>query len=185
MKTMNLYFLALLLGLTLLVSCDPEEIDDPEEPELITTLNYTLVSTSGETVVLSFQDLDGDGGDTPTISAGTLTANTMYTGTIELLNESADPVEDITEEVAEEDDEHQFFFVSTAAGLTVDYADQDEDGNPVGLTSTLTTGAAASGSLTITLIHEPDKAADGVTDGNQSNAGGETDIEVTFSVVVQ
>ncbi len=185
MKTHNLPLWALLFSLVLFVACDPEEPGDGPEPELITTLNYTLTPTDGEVVVLTFQDPDGDGGDAPVISSGTLSANTTYVGTIELLNESVDPVEDITEEVEEEDEEHQFFFMSTVAGLTVDYADQDEDDNPVGLTSSLTTGDASTGTLTINLIHEPQKDADGVATGDISNAGGESDIEVTFSIVVQ
>ena len=39
-------------------------------------------------VVLSFTDLDGDGGNAPVINGGTLQANTTYTGTIDLLNEA-------------------------------------------------------------------------------------------------
>jgi len=74
----------------------------------------------------------------------------------------------------------------------------DADGNPVGLSSTLTTGAAGSGTLTVTLRHEPMKSATGVTlrhepmksatgvaDGDITNAGGETDIEIVFPVDVQ
>ena len=50
---------------------------------------------------------------------------------------------------------------------------------------TLTTGDAASGNITIILRHEPVKDAEGVSDGDITNAGGETDISVTFPVVVQ
>ena len=63
--------------------------------------------------------------------------------------------------------------------------DTDSNNRPVGLASRVTTGAAGSGTLTITLLHEPDKAASGVADGDPSNAGGATDIEVTFDVTVQ
>jgi len=136
-------------------------------------------------VTLSFEDLDGDGGAAPTITAGTLAANTTYTGTIVLLNESASPVDNITEEVEEEGVDHQFFFQSTVAGISVSYNDRDDNGNPIGLSNTLTTGDAASGAMTITLRHEPDKMATGVSGGDISNAGGETDIEVTFTIAVQ
>jgi len=167
-------------------ACKKDDPEIPNEEELITSVNYTLTSTSGGAdVTLSFQDLDGDGGDSPTITGGTLEANHTYTGSLELLNEAESPVEDITEEIDEEDDEHQFFFTSTVSNLMVAYGDQDGDGNPIGLSSTLTTGDAASGTLTITLRHEPSKSATGVSDGDITNAGGETDIEVTFPVDVQ
>jgi len=169
----------------LFTSCkkDPEIVDPVE---LITTLNYTLTPASGgAAVTLSFQDLDGDGGNAPTITSGTLAANETYTGSIEVLDESKSPVENITEEVAEEDEEHQFFFQSTVADLSVAYTDEDADGNPIGLSSTLTTGAAGTGSITVTLRHEPAKTADGVAGGDITNAGGETDVEATFSIEVQ
>jgi hypothetical protein len=139
----------------------------------------------GTAVVMSFRDLDGDGGDAPVITGATLSANTSYTGTLDLLNEAETPVEVITEEIEEEDDEHQFFFQTNIAGLSVSYEDQDGDGNPVGLATSLTTTDAGSGTLTIILRHEPEKNAAGVKDGDPTNAGGETDIEVSFPVDVQ
>lgn len=178
-------FVSLLFATAFLTSCDPDDpvIETPEE--VITTMSYTLVSTSGETVRLGFSDLDGDGGNDPVISGGVLSANTTYTGTIELLNESEDPAEDITEEIMEEDEEHQFFFSSTVAGVSVAYGDADPMGNPIGLSTTLATGDAGSGTLTVTLRHEPNKTASGVSGGDVTNAGGETDIEVAFPIDVQ
>ena len=158
----------------------------PNEEEVITTLNYTLTPSGGGTAVtMTFQDLDGDGGDDPVITGGTLAPNTTYTGDLELLNETETPAEDITEEIEEEDADHQFFFTTTVAGLSVAYADMDDDGNPVGLESTVTTMASGSGEMTIILRHEPNKSGAGVAGGNITNAGGETDIEVTFNVDVQ
>ena len=169
-------------------SCKKEKVDPviPNEPEVITTLKYTLTpSDGGDTIVLSFQDLDGDGGNAPIIIGGTLDTNKTYTGALVLLNEQETPAGNTTAEILEENDMHQFFFQTNIAGLTVDYADQDANGHPVGLQSTLTTAGAGNGTLTITLRHEPDKYADGVPEGDITNAGGETDIEVTFDVTVQ
>ena len=67
-------------------------------------------------VVLSFQDLDGDGEDAPVINSGDLAAGVTYNGSIELLNETESPAEDITEEVEEEDLDHQFFY-TVGSGL--------------------------------------------------------------------
>lgn len=170
-------------------SCDPDEPDEPmipNEEELITTLKFTLTPEGGGTaVVLNFQDLDGEGGNAAINTGGTLDANTTYEGSLELLNEIEDPAEDITEEVEEEALEHQFFFETSIAGLAIAYDDMDSDGNPVGLATIVTTADAGSGTISVTLKHEPEKDEPGVSDGDITNAGGETDIAVTFNVEVQ
>ncbi len=185
----NLLLFSLVLSVSFLfTACDKDDpIIIPNGGELITTLNYTLTPTAGgAATTLSFRDLDGDGGNTPTITGGTLSANQTYSGTLELLNESITPTENITEEIEEEDEAHQFFFQTSISDLSIIYGDQDADGNPVGLSSTLNTGGTtSSGSLTIILRHEPNKSASGVSDGDIANAGGETDIEVTFPIDVQ
>lgn len=165
---------------------DPKEPVIPNEEEVITTLNFTLTPVGGGTPVeFKFKDLDGDGGNPPEISVGKLDTNTQYTGSVELLNELETPADDITIEVREEAEEHQFFFQSTASGLSVAYDDLDADGKPIGLTTTITTQGASTGTLTITLKHEPVKDASGVSMGDITNAGGETDIEVTFDVGIE
>lgn len=167
-------------------ACEKEDPDIDNEEELITTLNYTLTPSNGGTAItLTFVDLDGDGGDAPTITGGVLAENQTYSGALKLLNESESPAESISEEIEEEDEDHQFFFASNISDLTVTYSDQDSLGNPIGLSSSLTTGNAAAGSLTITLRHEPNKSGSGVSGGDITNAGGETDIEVTFPIDVQ
>lgn len=180
------YFTLMILLGVLITGCGKDDPIIPNEEELITTVNYILSPIGGgDVVTLSFKDLDGDGGDAPVITGGILAATKSYTGLLVLLNESETPTENITMEIEEEDEDHQFFFQSTVANLNVTYTDQDGDGNPVGLTSSLSTGAAASGNLTITLRHQPNKSASGVSDGNIANAGGETDIEIVFPINVQ
>ena len=51
--------------------------------------------------------------------------------------------------------------------------------------TTLTTGEAGTGTLSIILRHEPAKDASGVSDGQIANAGGETDIEVSFNITIE
>ncbi len=178
--------LALLSILLLLSSCGKDDPIIPNEEELITTLNLTLTPDgSGNSILLSFQDLDGDGGVAPIIRTSALQANTSYNATVEFLNEQESPAEDITLEVVEEGDEHQVFYSSSIPGVTVMYSDEDDMGNPVGISTVIETGDAGSGQLTITLRHEPSKTADGVSDGDITNAGGETDIEVTFDIDVE
>ena len=167
-------------------SCEKEDPEIPNEEELITTFNYYLTAANGNsTIVLSFKDLDGDGGNEAEIIGGVLEANMIYSGRIELLNEAETPNEDITSEVDEEGTVHQFFFQTTIPDLSIKYSDVDNEGNPIGITSELSTGTTANGTLTILLRHEPNKTASGVANGDIGNAGGETDIQVTFPIDVQ
>jgi hypothetical protein len=185
-NTKKLLWALPLFSVLLFTACEKEDPVIPNEEELITTLIYTLTPAGGSnSVVFSFQDLDGDGGDAPVIVNGTLAANTTYAGALSLLNETETPAESISEEVEEEADEHQFFFSASGVNATVSYADADGNGNPIGLASTVVAGAVSSGTLIITLRHEPAKSASGVSDGDITNAGGETDIEVTFDLTVQ
>lgn len=180
MKTIKL-LAVLFISTLVLTSCGDDHDDDHDhgsDEELITTVLYTLTDGTNS-VVLEWEDLDGDTGNAPTITSGTLTANTTYTGTIQLLNRTESPAEDITLEVRAEGDEHEFFYTNTA-GLTVTKTDTDGT-NPIGIETTLVTGAASSGSLTVILKHEPTKPNDGTSVG----AGGSTDVEVTFPITVQ
>ena len=112
---------------------------------------------------------------------------------VQLLNEQTLPSEDITEEVKAEAEEHQFFFLAyeltgaISTDLNVTYTDQDANGNPIGVSTLLKTetGDATLKALSIILRHEPNKFAVGVSNGDPTNAGGETDIEVVFKVVIQ
>ena len=184
MKKLNAYFL--IFALVFAFSCKKDDHDHAHESELITTLRYTLVPASGgEPIVLTFKDLDGDGGNAPVITSGILAANTVYNGSLELLNESKTPSVNITTEIQTESTAHQFFFVVTGANFAVKYTDQDTKGKPLGLKSQLTTQQASTGKLQIVLRHEPNKDATDVANGVITNAGGETDIQVSFDVTIR
>ena len=187
MTPTKLLFFSSIFVLLFASSCKDDEIPDvPVQPELITTLTYTLTPEGGgDAVVLSFQDLDDDGPIVPVIQNGTLQNNVTYNGELTFLNESIDPIENITEEVEAEDEEHQVFFAPNNDFLAVVYDDIDSENNPVGLSSKLTTSQTGTTDLTITLRHEPNKAGENVSAGDITNAGGETDIEVTFNVEIE
>jgi hypothetical protein len=180
----NLKFLtAALIVSSLFIGCSKD--DDPQpvnEEEVITTMTVTLQPEGGGTdVILEFRDLDGDGSNEPEITNGNLTAGVTYSGSIVLLNEAEEPAENITEEVEEENLEHQFFF-TIGGGLDVTISDEnlDDENNIFGTTFKLTAGTVSSGELTFTLVHEPTKPNNGL-----ESAGGETDISVTFDVSVE
>jgi hypothetical protein len=184
-KMKKIKFLATAIFATLLfVSCSSDD-DTPEpvnEEEVITTLTVTLIPNGGGSpVTLQTRDLDGDGPNPPVVTTGNLATGVTYNGSIVLLNETEEPAENITLEVEEEDDEHQFFYtISGGLAATTEYSNFDGDGNPLGTQFTLTAGAVSSGTLTFTLRHEPMKPNTGLGD-----AGGETDISAPFNVSIE
>lgn len=174
------------MGLFFIACSSNDEIPEIiNQEEVITTMKLTLVPENGGTpFTFTYQDLDGAGSNEPSIETGILAENTTYEGTIVLLNETVNPPKNITIEVEEEGMDHQFFFSNTA-DLTVAYADEDTNGNPIGIKFFVKTAAPTTGSLTITLRHEPNKTVSGVSNGNMEHAGGETDILVTFPITVK
>jgi hypothetical protein len=182
MKTMKFLTAAVFTSL-LFIGCSKD--DAPEavnEEEVITTLTVTLVpDDGGAAIILQTRDLDGDGPDAPVITTGNLAAGVTYVGSIVLLNETEEEPENITEEVEEESDVHQFFYTTTGGlDVTTSYDNFDSNGYYLGTKFTLVAGAVSTGTLTFTLRHEPTKPNTGLED-----AGGETDISAEFEVSVE
>jgi len=187
----------LLATLLLVGACSDDDPDVVVEPEEITTLRLRFEPTGGgSAIVANWQDLDGDGGNDPVVANFSLAANTEYKLTVMVLNENEEMSSDeydVTEEVKEKLEEHQFFFEydgDSGENMTFTYDDSDKagsDGKPVGLTNIVKTTDAGTGSLKVTLIHEPNKSAEGVSGGDITNAGGEPDVETVppFEVNIQ
>jgi hypothetical protein len=172
---------------SIFMACSNNE--DPiviNEEEVITTVRATLVpQNGGDTITLQSVDLDGDGPNTPTLTvSGAFDQNKTYVGTLEILNETESPADNVTLEILEEAVDHQFFFSFTNDLATATYTDQDSNGNPIGVEFNVLTGNAGAGTFTIILRHEPNKAATGVNTGDISNAGGATDLQITFDITV-
>ncbi len=178
------YIIPTLLLTVFMASCSDDD-DTPEavnEEEIITTVTVNLVSDTGNITLIS-TDLDGDGPNAPVIEvSGNLKTGTTYVGSIEFLNATESPAENITEEVEEEADEHQVFYIpSGGLDVAVTYGNFDSNGNPLGTIFSLDTTTAGTGTLNVTLRHEPTKP----NDGTLANAGGETDVSVNFAVTVE
>ena len=181
-------FTACVLASTLAFSAcnNDDDVEPVNEEEVITTALITFTAPGASPVVMSFRDLDGDGGAAGVTTGGTLAADTDYSYTVSLLNEQASPAENVTSEVQAEGTDHQFFFSTTnTLNLSLAYGDMDADGRAIGIAGTARTRAASMGALTLTLRHEPNKTAAGVATGDISNAGGETDVEVVFPVTIE
>lgn len=165
-------------------SCGEDE--DPlieNEEEVITAMTLTLFPNGPqETITLGFSDPDGDGGNDPMFSTtGQLVANASYRGQLSFANEDGA----IDAEIVDEGIDHQVFYQAEGGlNMTLSYLDFDLLSQPLGLMADVTTGAAGSGQLTITLRHEPTKNPIVAID-RPDLAGGETDVEVTFEVTVQ
>ena len=178
----NISILAFLFTFTLIFTgCKDDEVvtpPDENEEELITTVELSFTE-DGNITVFRFADPDGDGGNAPTETDPVkLRANTSYKLAVRFLDESdASDVEDITEEVKEEADEHLVCY-SVHGGTTVTITDKDGNNLDLGLAADVATSDAESGHFTISLKHQPD-----VKDGSCDL--GETDVEVRFALEVE
>ena len=181
-------FLSIGLASLIVFSCTPEkDIEIPVQFELITSLVLTLTpEQGGDTLVRVFEvnDPDGKGGLAPTLQNDTLKANTTYKAVIELFDESGEEIKVVTPEIKMTDEDHQFFF-KTTADVTFTYLDFDSNNRPLGLETRVVTGNPSQAPLTITLLHFPNKTAAGVAQGDITNAGGSTDITVTFDLLIE
>ncbi len=155
----------------------------PNEEEVITTLKLNFVPVGGgPTLVFQFDDADGPGGNVPTQDSIKLATGTVYNVSLQVLNKTTTPVEDITIEVEEEAEAHRFYFEpSASSNVTVAGLDTDANGVALGVNSVWTTAATATdGTVKVTLRHyaatPPNKAAGDAVDSPKSN----TDIEVNF-----
>ena len=194
LKKASLYFLALLaFGFA---SCESEDPEKENEGEVITdvTLKFQELNGSNALVgeILSFKASDPQGievGKTPTVQSISLTKGKNYQMTIEVTNSIEG--EDITQEILEEAEEHQFFFlgqVFDSSFFSIQYA--DAGGIALGVKTNVTVSASTgtnNSSMRVVLRNDLDKNFPGVSNTNFANfvqAGGETDLDITFPVIL-
>jgi hypothetical protein len=191
MKNSKILAIALVSIFTFSSCSDDEKPVPVVEEEVITTVTAVYTPVEGGTqITLKSRDLDGNGSNPPIVTfSGKFAQGKTYNGVVTFLNEMVNPAEDITEEIKELALEHQVFYQKTGGINNIIYADtpsnKDSNGNPVGLESVFTTTGVATGTITITLKHEPNKSAPNVANGDITNAEGTTDVEVTFNIEVQ
>lgn len=170
----------------LITACKKDKEEENEE-EVITTMILSFEPVGGgTTLTYEFDDPDGPGGNAPTQDEIVLAPSQSYDVSVQLLNKTETPVGDVTEEVEEENQAHRFYYEPGAgSNITVSGLDNDDAGIPLGITSTWTTGAAATGKIKITLRHypgnPPNKAVGDLVDSGKSG----TDIDVEFDTKIQ
>ncbi|MEM9053289.1 MAG: GTP cyclohydrolase [Bacteroidota bacterium] len=211
MKTMRKFFhyaFIALLSTAVLTSCDDDDDDDvmppAEENETETITDVTLLFINGnDTIKASAKDEDDLGPD-PLVILDTirLAVNTTYELNFIIENNIADDPDEvnIAAEIAEEDDEHQFFFGFTDGAFAnptgegnleeddmVNYNDEDSEnqdgtGLPVGLSTTWETSAnpLMEGFFKVRLAHQPD-----LKDENSGPDTGESDFDLDFVLEIQ
>ena len=194
LKKVSLYLLALVaFGFA---SCQSEDPTKENDGEVITdvTLKFQELNSSNELVgsVLSFKASDPQGievGKIPTIQSISLAKGKKYQMTIEVTN--AIKGEDITQEILTEAAAHQFFFlgqVFDSSFFSIQYA--DAGGIALGLKTTVTVSSSTgtnNSNMRVVLRHDLNKSFPGASNPNFANfaqAGGETDLDLTFPVVL-
>jgi hypothetical protein len=179
-----------------LASCESEDpvIENDEEVITDVTLRFTELDDSGNNVGAPFDfvasDPQGIELGSPSIETVNLTRGKTYRMEILLYNSIAD--EDITEEVQEESDEHQFYFLGTAfvGSPILTYTYDDLNGESLGLNGQVIVAQSPgfnNANMRVVLRHDLDKSFPGADDPNFENfiqAGGETDLDITFPLVV-
>ncbi len=195
------------LPLALLSACadttKPGDGDDHDHNHgVITTVGLEFLPESGGTpLVFTWADPEGDG--SPTIEPVALEAGVSYRLELSFWNELDDPATDLTHEVEHDAAVHQIFFTgdavvgpaaldNTGAPLVHSYADQDENGLPIGLLNTIQ-AEEGTGTLTVTLRHMPPESGSAVKTAEAAGIvsaegfgalGGDSDAQVDFPVTV-
>ena len=155
-------------------SCSDDDPAPVNEEETITRV--TLTFTAGATVNTYVYNVD------ETIPEIFMEQGTTYEVSI-TFEDASDPsdIEDITEEVEVEANDHYVFYQITDASIMLENAAddvQDTDGISIGLHTEWSTTGVANGSVTVYLIHQPTSKTGTVRD----DFGGEDDVQVTFPV---
>jgi hypothetical protein len=181
------FLLVIIVTMAMVNGCkkdDPASPDPGNPQELITTVILSLTdSVSSSVVTAQYRDLDGAGGNPPTIDSLHLSPDRVYIGTIGVLDETKTPPDTVTTEIEEEANHHQFFYdfhdgLETRVTITRTDFDTNVPPLPVGLQFRVATtaGVAAVGHLHIVLSHyEGTKTA-------APSSESDIDIEVGASV---
>jgi len=178
------------LGLAAMLSgCIPKERDDAVAPcteEIwISTVRSSFLSQGGtEQKYFTVFTHEADGGS-PSMPLDTLGADTVYDVHVDVWSTTCGQGRNIAPVIEAEGDLYQFFYLADSVDISFAYNDTDVNGLPIGRTTEWTANSISSGGLRLVLRNAPDKNAAGVSDGDITNAGGMTDIDWVFPMVIE
>jgi hypothetical protein len=208
MKTTNkikFSLVAAVMAAMTLTGCkkDKEDVVTPppveNEEEVITDVKLIFTNTSNASDVVEARAKDPDGAgiqELTILDSINLDPSKTYVLTFEIFNNLESPGENIGDEIASENKEHQIFysfsnnaFANPTGNGNIDnpsdalnYNDSDGNGNSVGLSTNWTTSSTqlTTGAFTVRLQHQPDikTATTGANDGD-------TDFELNFVLNIQ
>lgn len=173
----------------LLSGCIPREEEDYIAPNYehtwISTVLLKFISSGGAEVKYITLFSHENEGTSPTMNLDALSMDTVYNVSIEVWSSNCNPGQNTTPTIEAEGDRHQFFYVPDGVDLTITYADTDVNGLPIGIATVWSAGASTGGGVRVVLRSGLDKNDAGVSGGDLTNAGGETDLDWIFPVVIQ
>lgn len=150
LKKINILYITLVT--ILFYSCSKDDPDGINDQEYISNVVFSVTSPDG-----TLQTIDWDLSET-NMETINLKANTNYSVGLSFENRS-DPtdIEDITQEIIEEADEHQVFFEFADVSVNVTSANNDTKVGSRGvlLKSVWSASSTGSGIVRVYLIHQP------------------------------
>ncbi len=174
------------LGVFLLaIGCKREKKDAEADTGhgAVTTVEVLLVQGS-DSVRGRYKDPDGPGGRPPTIDTLHPRPGVLYTYRLRVLNESGNPVEDLTAVITQEEkNTHRFFLLPQPDSLAqITPTDSDDFGRPVGAQGTWKQGpdTLPTGTVRIVLKHYLNPS-----DKNFGLERGGTDLDVSLPVQIR
>jgi hypothetical protein len=197
----NILTLVAIVSSLALASCKEDDPKKEDVPESITQVQLIFSREGADQIIVTATDPDGDGVLPLEVEDEIyLSPNADYILSIQLLNTIGIPTNEaylLNAEIEEEGDEHMFFFgwtnnvfsnpegngnidTRTDAVRYEGAANSiDEDGLPLGLTTTWTTAAEGTGTFRVILKHQPD-----LKSATSGSTVGETDLDVTFDIEI-
>ncbi len=186
MKVLKYLFLIALFSV---VSCTVDGIPKQvNETEVISDVTLTFTNAQGQSVSYTYTDprYRNKNYTSPVI---VLKSGQTYTVSTHFYNKSnPDEIEDVTQEVVEEKDDHflefRFFKASVNLTRTDEPKTTDSNGIPIGLFTQWKAGTPTqNGAVQVTLIHKPLTKSVQNPEGNHT--GGETDAQVIFELHIK
>ncbi len=194
MKTINNLTIITITTILVFSSCKK---DDPKKPvetnsqEVLTTVlltGYNIDDSLNAKYQFSYkwEDLDGDGGNSPIIDTIALDSGIRYNCKVLILDKTKSPIETVSDEIENEKNAHQFFYTPSTnlvGKFSTEVLDFDDNNPklPVGLEFNVLTKSNQTynlpliGSLNIVLSHY-----DGVQ--KTTSKSDESDIDINFPV---